>query len=106
MNHTTRRGHHVAARLQARGAWPLLEFTLYGMIFLLLGLQLPGILGGALRQTAREAGNVGAWRLLGQAAAVFVVLLALRFAWTFATLRLEVTLRRWRTKPRPMPSLR
>jgi CPA1 family monovalent cation:H+ antiporter len=84
----------------------LLEFALYGIIFLLLGFQLPGILGGALRQTAREAGTVGAWRLLGQATAVFVALLALRFAWTFATLRLEVALRRWRAKPRPMPPLR
>jgi Na+/H+ antiporter len=101
-----RRSHHVVTRLQTDGAWALLGFAFNGAVFVLLGLQLPGILGGALGQAVQQAGTAGAWRLLGEAAAVFGALLALRFGWIFATVGLEVWLQSLGGARRVMPALR
>ena len=38
----------LAMRLRANSTWAMLEFVFNGMVFLLLGLQLPGIMESSL----------------------------------------------------------
>jgi CPA1 family monovalent cation:H+ antiporter len=64
-------------RLLALGAWETVRFLLNGFAFILVGLQLPTILGGL---SAR-----GPTELLGIAAAVTTGVVLARFAWVFAT---------------------
>ena len=52
----------LAMRLRANSTWAMLEFVFNGMVFLLLGLQLPDILSSSL--VAAEADpNVETWML-------------------------------------------
>lgn len=87
----------TGTRLLNRSLWVLLEFTFNGMIFLLLGLQLPDILEAAL------GGRVDPWgfalQALGYVLAIFAVVMALRFAWVYGYWRLSGALRRWRGRP-------
>lgn len=87
----------TTTRLLNRGVWAMLEFTFNGLIFLLLGLQLPDILKAAL-------GDHGdAWQFvlpaLGYVLAVYAVLMTLRFVWVYSYWRTSGMLRRWRGKP-------
>ena len=63
------------ARLQVTGAWASLNFILNGMIFVLIGLQLPYVLGGI--------SQYGHWTLLKYGVAFSVVLILLRLVWMF-----------------------
>ncbi|WP_213767453.1 Na+/H+ antiporter [Caballeronia sp. dw_19] len=70
------RGEFVAERMQTEGAWTMVESAFNGAIFLLLGLQLPSIIG----VTLGEAGHRW-WILAGYAAAISSALLLLRWFW-------------------------
>ncbi|WP_118181796.1 Na+/H+ antiporter [Paraburkholderia phosphatilytica] len=72
----------VSARVRADSTWTMIEFVFNGMVFIMLGLQLPHIIGRALLD-AHESGNAQMWRLVGYVAAVAVALYALRFAWVW-----------------------
>ncbi len=72
-------GSHGAVRRRANALWSILEFTFNGLIFLLLGLQLPGILGEGMRLTV-QAGH-SAWALVLLIGVVTLALLVLRFVW-------------------------
>jgi NhaP-type Na+/H+ or K+/H+ antiporter len=63
------------ARLQVNGAWSALNFILNGLIFILIGLQLPYILGGISEYSH--------WTLLKYGLAFSVVLILLRLIWMF-----------------------
>ncbi|KRW62402.1 Na+/H+ antiporter [Pseudomonas sp. TTU2014-080ASC] len=86
----------TTTRLLNRSVWTLLEFTFNGLIFLLLGLQLPDIV------TAAFNGHQGEWSFIGWALtcvlSVYVVLMALRFVWVYVYWRISGSLRRWRGK--------
>ncbi|MFT3717264.1 Na+/H+ antiporter [Pseudorhodoferax sp.] len=71
-----RRGEYVAERLQTEGTWTMVESAFNGAVFLLLGLQLPSIVG----TTLAEAGGDW-WRPAGQAVLITVALLGLRWIW-------------------------
>jgi Na+/H+ antiporter len=71
-----RRGEFVAERMQTEGTWNMVESAFNGAIFLLLGLQLPSIVG----TTLQEAGHQW-WIPVGQAAIISVALLVLRWIW-------------------------
>lgn len=73
---------NAASRLHGINIWLMIEFAFNGIVFILLGLQFPGIIGRAL-MTAHLGGNGGALLLIGQALAVFGVLLALRMLWVW-----------------------
>jgi NhaP-type Na+/H+ and K+/H+ antiporters len=60
----------------------MIEFVFNGMVFILLGLQFPHILGRALLD-AHETSDVEVWRLIGYIAAVAAALYALRFVWVW-----------------------
>ncbi|WP_268799906.1 Na+/H+ antiporter [Pseudomonas huanghezhanensis] len=84
----------TSTRLLNRSVWTLLEFAFNGLIFLLLGLQLPDIISAVTQDEATL------WpTLLGRCLdvlAIFLVLVALRYVWVQSTWRMMITLRRWR----------
>jgi Na+/H+ antiporter len=63
------------SRMQAYGLWTTLAFLLNAALFILIGLQLPVIVGGL---AGRPAGEV-----IGYAAAVCGAVIAVRFLWNF-----------------------
>jgi CPA1 family monovalent cation:H+ antiporter len=83
-------------RLLNRSVWSLLEFAFNGLIFLLLGLQLPDII------KAVASHETSLWPTLLyrglDVVAIFLVLLTLRFVWVQSIWRLSVLLRRLRGK--------
>jgi monovalent cation/hydrogen antiporter len=62
-------------RLHTWEVWTLVLFALNGMVFLLLGLELPRIFAAIDEQ--------GGWELAGYALAVSALVIALRMAWVF-----------------------
>lgn len=86
----------TSTRLLNRSVWSLLEFAFNGLIFLLLGLQLPDI----IKAVASHESSL--WPTLFYRAlavlAIFAVLLMLRYVWVQSIWRLYGWLRRWRGK--------
>lgn len=66
-------------RLQAIAVWDALEFLLNGLVFVLIGLQLPYVLEGIRGQ--------GRWSLLGYGLAFSSIMVALRMAWMYPAAR-------------------
>src|SRR5471030_2580065 len=56
----------LAMRLRANSVWAMLEFVFNGMVFIMLGLQLPSIL---------------TWHLFADVGIIYFALLLLRFVW-------------------------
>jgi CPA1 family monovalent cation:H+ antiporter len=77
-----------ATRMQSQSLWAMLEFVFNGMTFLLLGMQLPGVIGMA-HADAVAAGNVPVWHLFAYIAAITLVLVTLRFVWVWVTQHLR-----------------
>ncbi|GAA4334867.1 Na+/H+ antiporter [Pigmentiphaga soli] len=77
-----------AMRLQASSVWSMLEFIFNGMTFILLGLQLPSVVGLA-HEDAQAAGGVPVWHLFAYVAAISLALIALRFTWVWVTQHLQ-----------------
>jgi CPA1 family monovalent cation:H+ antiporter len=80
-------------RLLNRSVWSMLEFAFNGVVFLLLGLQLPDI----LKSVAHHADDV-MWRsslLLFYVLAVYAVLLLLRFGWVWCYWKVSVRFEQW-----------
>lgn len=76
-------------RLQRSAVWDTVQFTFNGIIFVLLGEQLPGILDGAVR-SVQEAGHLNPWWLAVYVATISLSLMALRFVWVFLSLRWNI----------------
>lgn len=70
------RSSYISERLQTEGTWSMVEASFNGAVFLLLGLQLPSIIG----MTLHEAGHDW-WILVGYVAAISFGLLLLRWIW-------------------------
>lgn len=77
-----RRGEFVAERMQTEGIWTMVESAFNGAIFLLLGLQLPSIVGSTLLAAGDDW-----WRPVGQAALITLALLAMRWIWLMLGVR-------------------
>ncbi len=86
----------TSTRLLNRSVWSLLEFAFNGLIFLLLGLQLPDIIK-AVASHETSLWPTLLYRCL-DVIAIFLVLLVLRFVWVQSIWRLSGLLRRWRGK--------
>ena len=93
------RSNFISERLQTEGIWSMVEAAFNGAIFLLLGLQLPSIIG----ETLRGAAHRDAWLLLGYVAAISCALLALRWIWLMLGVRgsLHKAHRQGRMEERP-----
>ncbi|WP_166359993.1 Na+/H+ antiporter [Pseudomonas akapageensis] len=86
----------TSTRLLNRSVWALLEFAFNGLIFLLLGLQLPDIIKAVVSHETSLWPTL-LWRCL-DVVAIFLVLLVLRFIWVQGIWRLIGAVRRWRGK--------
>jgi len=71
-----RRGEFLAERMQTEGIWNMVEAAFNGAIFLLLGLQLPSIVGDTLAAAGDDW-----WRPAGHAVLITLALLGLRWIW-------------------------
>lgn len=79
----------LAMRLRANSAWSMLEFVFNGMVFLMLGLQLPGILTTSLAAAAADP-DVEVWMLFSDVVLVYFALLLVRFGWLWAMQRFSL----------------
>ncbi len=70
----------LAMRLRANSTWAMLEFVFNGMVFLLLGLQLPGILESSLAAAEIDP-NVETWMLFTDIVLIYAALMLVRFGW-------------------------
>ncbi len=73
-------------RIQAFAVWTALPFVLNGLVFLLIGLQLPFVLGSIRSYSLRE--------LLMSGAVFSAFVIALRLGWVFPGARLSYFIRR------------
>ncbi|HGM5581612.1 TPA: Na+/H+ antiporter [Pseudomonas putida] len=96
----------TSTRLLNRSVWSLLEFAFNGLIFLLLGLQLPDIIKAVVSHETSLWPTL-AWRCL-DVVGIFVALVLLRFVWVQSVWRAMGAIRRWRGKQAlvMMPSAR
>jgi monovalent cation/hydrogen antiporter len=71
----------AAVRLQVNGAWEALVFMLNGLVFVLIGLQLPYVLAGI-------HGRYGTGTLIFYGAVFSAVLILLRMIWVFPAVKI------------------
>jgi len=91
-----------ATRIQRMAVWDNVQTALNGVIFVLLGSQLPRILR-SLPDAAAAAGTGGPWHLAGYAVLITLGLGALRFAWVWIAMLLTLFRASRRGEARPMP---
>lgn len=85
-------------RLQFSGVWDVLTFVLNGIVFILIGLQLPLVLG--------QLSHTGVWALLREGAVFCASMTFLRLTWIFGETYVAYWYRKWRqnspiTPPEP-----
>jgi CPA1 family monovalent cation:H+ antiporter len=79
----------ATTRVRRAVVWDTVQFALNGMMFVLLGEQLPEIANGALRGAGPEGRMDPLW-LAGNALAIALGLTLLRFIWVWVSLRLTL----------------
>ena len=90
MSFTERRGTAMAAtRIRRAVVWDTVQFTANGLIFVILGEQLPSILARAA-EVIQTTPRTEIWWLAVYVLAIVAVLAALRFVWVWATLKLTL----------------
>ena len=95
-------GALAVTRVQRTAVWDTVQFTLNGIMFVLLGEQLPRILDAAIDAVGHDA----SWRLPLYALAISAGLALLRFAWVWTSLRLTRMKAKRRGEKRDLPSWR
>lgn len=100
MSYVELSGHALAAtRIQRAAVWDTVQFALNGIMFVLLGEQLPDIFRGA-STSIEQSGHMNRSWLLVYAVAITAGLLLLRCAWVWASLRLTIFKQHMRHQPR------
>lgn len=79
----------ATTRMRRTGVWDMIQFTVNGIIFVLLGEQLPNLIEGASR-VVQEAGHHDPLWLIVYVIAINASLAALRFLWVWVSLRLTL----------------
>lgn len=92
-------------RVDRAAVWDTAQFALNGMVFVLLGEQLPGILRGALT-SVEQSGQLNPWWLAAYALAINLGLGLLRFTWVTVSLRVSNFVARRRGEPVSPPHWR
>jgi monovalent cation/hydrogen antiporter len=77
-------------RLQATAVWDALTFVLNGIVFVLVGLQLPFVMG--------QIGGMSRVVLLEYGVGFSVVMIGVRMAWVYGETYIAYAIRRWREK--------
>jgi monovalent cation/hydrogen antiporter len=88
----------ATTRIQAFAVWEVMLFVLNGLVFILIGLQLPAIRGGLDGQSLGE--------LVGIALLISLAVIALRFIWVFPATYLPRFLSTWVRTRDPYPGWR
>lgn len=70
----------LSMRLRANNVWVMLEFVFNGMVFIMLGLQLPDILQTSLIKAEQDP-TIQTWNLFADVVIIYMALLILRFCW-------------------------
>jgi CPA1 family monovalent cation:H+ antiporter len=83
----------AVTRMRRNSVWDTIQFTLNGIIFVLLGEQLPAILAGAKRTVAVTGHTQPGWLAL-YVVAIVIGLAALRFAWVWLSLKFTILRKR------------
>ncbi|CCJ73295.1 Putative Na(+)/H(+) exchanger protein, CPA1 family precursor [Cronobacter condimenti 1330] len=79
----------LAMRLRANSVWSMLEFVFNGMVFLMLGLQLPGIMETSLAAAELDP-NVETWMLFMDIVLIYAALIGVRFLWLWIMKRFSL----------------
>jgi CPA1 family monovalent cation:H+ antiporter len=95
----------ATTRVQRAAVWETVQFSLNGIMFVLLGEQLPGILHRAAA-SVEETGHLSAWWLLVYALAISAILTLLRFCWVWAAWQFTLFKARRRGEPAQQPGWR
>lgn len=95
----------AGTRVQRTAVWDTVQFALNGIVFVLLGEQLPAILADAA-DAVRESDRRELWWLAVYVLAINVALALLRFAWVWVSLRLSGYLKQSRGEATEKPTLR
>jgi CPA1 family monovalent cation:H+ antiporter len=96
----------ASTRVQRTAVWDTVQFALNGVMFVLLGEQLPGILSGAVR-VVQDTRHLNPWWLAVYALAINLGLACLRFIWVWVSVNLTRYLARRRGEPATVrPSVR
>ena len=96
MSHVELNGRALATtRVRRAAVWDTMQFALNGIMFVLLGEQLPAILRGAAA-SVEQSGHRGAGWLAVYALAISLGLALLRFAWVWTSLQASVAIARRR----------
>ncbi|KVX41600.1 sodium:proton antiporter [Burkholderia ubonensis] len=83
MNYTSfSRKSTVASRVRAESTWAMIEFVFNGVVFIMLGLQLPHIIGRALVD-AHHTSDALVGRMILNVLAMMLALYAIRFMWVW-----------------------
>jgi Na+/H+ antiporter len=95
----------ATTRVRRAVVWDAVQFALNGVMFVLLGEQLPVIVQGALSAVGPEA-QLNPWWLAGTALAISGGLTVMRFIWVWVSLRLTLLSRQREGAPARRPSFR
>ena len=96
----------ATTRMQRAAVWDTVQFALNGVMFVLLGEQLPGILGRAI-DVVQQSDQLNPWWLAVYALATNIGLACLRFGWVWISFRLTSSLATLRGEtPAEKPTLR
>jgi CPA1 family monovalent cation:H+ antiporter len=95
----------AATRIQRSAVWDTVQFSLNGVMFVLLGEQLPSILRGA-RASLETVGHYDPWWLVLYAFAISLGLMLLRFIWVWTALKLTLYKRSKTGEKLPPPNWR
>ncbi len=89
----------AVTRMRRNSVWDMIQFTANGIIFVLLGEQLPAILHGAA-DIVRTTGHHEPWWLAVYVLAINLGLACLRFLWVWLSFRLTLfRAGEWRRSP-------
>ncbi len=92
-------------RIQRSAVWDTVQFALNGVMFVLLGEQLPDIMEGA-RVSLDQSGHLNPWWLVLYAFSISFGLMVLRFVWVWTTLRITLYRKTRRGEAAPKPPVR
>lgn len=92
-------------RMRRNAIWDTVQFTLNGMMFVILGEQLPNIFEGAVNVVI-QTGHRSPWWLIIYAAAICIILAIFRFTWVLFSIYFVRFIRRTPAKPENFISIR
>lgn len=106
MHYAEMSGRSLAAtRMQRNAVWDTVQVSLNGIIFVLLGEQLPGMLR-RLPEVSENLGTTSTWHMLAYVVIITLALGALRFAWVWISMRMTIFRAAWRGERKTMPQTR